>query len=63
MVPKNQKIFESLYRKDFFEDQFSKCSLLWGDAREKIDLIPSGIKFDLIYLDGFSLKMPTNMDN
>ena len=27
---------------------------MWGDAREKINLIPSSIKFDLIYLDGFS---------
>jgi len=27
---------------------------LWGDAREKINIIPSAIKFDLIYLDGFS---------
>jgi len=52
--PKVKKIFESLYRKDYFEDQFFKCSLLWGDAREKINIIPSAIKFDLIYLDGFS---------
>jgi len=52
--PKVKKIFESLYRKDYFEDQFFKCSLLWGDAREKINIIPSDIKFDLIYLDGFS---------
>ena len=43
-----------MYRKDYFEDQFFKCSLLWGDAREKINIIPSAIKFDLIYLDGFS---------
>ena len=52
--PEVKKIFESLYRKDFFEDQFFKCNLLWGDAREKINIIPSSIKFDLIYLDGFS---------
>jgi len=52
--PKVKKIFESLHRKDYFEDQFFKCSLLWGDAREKINFIPSAIKFDLIYLDGFS---------
>jgi len=52
--PKVKKIFKSLYRKDYFEDQFFKCSLLWGDAREKINIIPSSIKFDLIYLDGFS---------
>jgi len=53
-APKVKTIFKSLYRKDYFEDQFFKCSLLWGDAREKINNIPSSIKFDLIYLDGFS---------
>ena len=52
--PKVKTIFESLYRKDYFEDQLFKCSILWGDAREKINIIPSSIKFDLIYLDGFS---------
>ena len=52
--PKVRKIFESLYRKDCFEDQFFNCRILWGDAREKINLIPAVIKFDLIYLDGFS---------
>ena len=53
-TPNVEIIFKSLYRKDYFEDQFFKCSLLWGDAREKINIIPSDIKFDLIYLDGFS---------
>ena len=52
--PKVRTIFESLYRKGSFEDQFFKCSVLWGDAREKIKIVPSSIKFDLIYLDGFS---------
>ncbi len=52
--PKVRTIFESLYLKDYFEDQFFKCSILWGDAREKIDFNPLSIKFDLIYLDGFS---------
>jgi tRNA U34 5-methylaminomethyl-2-thiouridine-forming methyltransferase MnmC len=52
--PKVKKIFESLYRKDYFEDKFLKCNIFWGDAREKIKNIPSSIKFDLIYLDGFS---------
>ena len=52
--PKVKTIFESMYRKDYFEDQFFKCSILWGDAREKINMIPTSIKFDLIYLDGFS---------
>ncbi len=53
-APKVKTIFESLYRKDYFEDQFFKCNLLWGDARETINIVPSSIKFDLIYLDGFS---------
>ncbi len=53
-APKVKNIFESLYRNDCFEDPFFKCSLLWGDAREKINVIPSAVKFDLIYLDGFS---------
>jgi len=52
--PKVKKIFELLYQKNYFEDQFFKCSILWGDARKKINIIPSSIKFDLIYLDGFS---------
>ena len=52
--PKVRTIFESLYRTDYFEDLFFKCSVLWGDAREKINIIPSSTKFDLIYLDGFS---------
>ena len=53
-APKVKTIFESMYREDYFEDQFFKCSVLWGDAREKINIIPSSVKFDLIYLDGFS---------
>ena len=53
-APKVRTIFESLYRKNYFEDHFYKCRILWGDAREKINIIPSSIKFDLIYLDGFS---------
>ena len=53
-APKVKKIFESLYRNDYFEDKFFKCRILWGDAREKINTIPSDDKFDLIYLDGFS---------
>jgi len=53
-APKGKTIFETMYLKDFFEDQFFKCNILWGDAREKIKIIPSSIKFDLIYIDGFS---------
>ncbi len=52
--PKVKKIFKSLYKNDYFEDQFFKCQIFWGDAREKINIIPAANKFDLIYLDGFS---------
>ena len=52
--PEIIKIFESLYLKNRFEDQFFKCKIIWGEAREKINNIPSHISFDLIYLDGFS---------
>ncbi len=52
--PKIKRIFESLYLNDYFEDQFFNCRILWGDARKKINIIPSANKFDLIYLDGFS---------
>jgi tRNA U34 5-methylaminomethyl-2-thiouridine-forming methyltransferase MnmC len=52
--PKVKTIFQSLLQNDFFEDQFFKCRIFWGDAREKINIISSTNKFDLIYLDGFS---------
>ena len=52
--PKVKKILESLYLNNYYEDQFFKCKILWGDAREKINIIPAANKFDLIYLDGFS---------
>ena len=52
--PKVSKIIDCLYQKNQFEDQFFKCKILWGEAREQINNIPPRIKFDLIYLDGFS---------
>ena len=52
--PKVLKIFKSLSQNYYYKDQFFKCDILWGDAREKIKEIPENIKFDLIYLDGFS---------
>ena len=55
-TPKVKRIFDSLYENEYFEDQFFKCKILWGDAREKINIIPTSIKFDLIYLDDFLLK-------
>ena len=66
-APKVKTIFESLYRKDYFEEQFFKCSVLWGDAREKINIIPSSISFgrispsivnDLKLFEGFTLIDP-----
>ncbi len=53
-APKVKNIFESIYRNDYFEDKYFNCRMFWGDAREKINIIPSTHKFDLIYLDGFS---------
>ena len=52
--PKVLKIFESLSQNSKYKDQFFECNILWGEAREKIKNIPKNIKFDLIYLDGFS---------
>ena len=52
--PKVLKIFKSLSQNYQYKDQFFECDILWGDARETINNIPANIKFDLIYLDGFS---------
>ena len=52
--PKVLKIFKSLSQKCHYKDNSFKCDILWGDAREQIRNIPKNIKFDLIYLDGFS---------
>ncbi|ABM71886.1 Uncharacterized conserved protein [Prochlorococcus marinus str. MIT 9515] len=48
------KIFKSLAQNCKYKDQFFECDILWGDARKTIYSIPANIKFDLIYLDGFS---------
>ncbi|MDC3073320.1 MnmC family methyltransferase [Prochlorococcus sp. AH-716-O13] len=52
--PKVFKILTELFKSSKYKDQFFECDILWGDAREKIKKIPANIKFDLIYLDGFS---------
>ena len=52
--PKVLKIFKELAKNSKYKDQSFVCDILWGDAREKIKNIPTNIKFDLIYLDGFS---------
>jgi len=48
------EIFESLYKKGNYIDKEFNCKIIWGDARKKICQIPKHIKFDLIFLDGFS---------
>ena len=52
--PKVLKIYKSLFQNSKYKDQSFECYILWGDARKKIKNIPANIKFDLIYLDGFS---------
>ena len=44
--PKISRIFEFLYSKNKFDDEFLKCEIIWGEAREPINNIPSDIKFD-----------------
>jgi len=48
------EILESLYKKGNYIDKEFNCKIIWGDARKKIFHIPNHIKFDLIFLDGFS---------
>ena len=48
------EIFEELYKKGNYTDKEFNCKIIWGDARKKICQIPKHIKFDLIFLDGFS---------
>ena len=52
--PKVSKILKSLSKDCQYKDPFFECHILWGDARKRINNIPANIKFDLIYLDGFS---------
>ncbi len=52
--PKVLKIFEELSRSGEWEQNSSKGKILWGDARQKISLLPKGLSFDLILLDPFS---------
>ena len=52
--PNVLKILKSFSRNSKYEDPLFNCKVLWGDARETINNIPTNIKFDLIYLDGFS---------
>ncbi len=52
--PNILKILKSLSQNCEYSDLFFNCKILWGDARQTINNIPANIKFDLIYLDGFS---------
>ena len=52
--PKVIEILKSLHLKSAYRSKQFNCSLLLGDARQKIFNIPEKIKFDLIFLDGFS---------
>ncbi len=48
------EIFESLLKRSYYINEKFNCKIIWGDARKKIYHIPQYIKFDLIFLDGFS---------
>ena len=52
--PKVIEIFESLLTNGTYLDEKFNCKIIWGDARKKIHEIPKHVKFDLIFLDGFS---------
>ena len=48
------EILKKLYLTSKFKNKYFNCELIYGDARNKIESIPIEIKFDLIFLDGFS---------
>jgi len=51
------EVIEILNKLNFtskFKNKYFNCELIHGDARNKIGSIPLEIKFDLIFLDGFS---------
>ena len=52
--PKVIEILKALDSKFNFKNKNFDCELLIGDARQQIQNIPVEIKFDLIFLDGFS---------
>ena len=49
-----QKIFTSIQTTGYWDHKNNKGSILWGDARQKINDIPDDLTFDLILLDAFS---------
>ncbi len=46
--------FSALIDESEFKDELITAKMLWGDAREKLNHIPTSTKFDLILLDAFS---------
>ncbi len=48
------EILESILKSNAWERENSKGTMLWGDARQKIKLIPEDLTFDLILFDAFS---------
>ncbi len=52
--PEVLEILNVLFLKGFYENEQFICNFILGDARQKITTLPKGIKFDLIFLDGFS---------
>ena len=52
--PKILNFFNCLKESGKWEEGFNKGTIHWGDAREKLYLIKTSLRFDLILLDPFS---------
>ncbi len=48
------EILELINQQSKWENKYGVGKILWGDARRKINEIPEGISFDLIFHDAFS---------
>ncbi len=48
------RLIGALARDGFFETEFSRTELVFGDARHSVAGLPEQVKFDLIFQDGFS---------
>ncbi|MFL0778680.1 MAG: tRNA (5-methylaminomethyl-2-thiouridine)(34)-methyltransferase MnmD [Prochlorococcus sp.] len=48
------KILEDIRDSSSWQQKSSQGTLLWGDARQKLNLLPNNLKIDLILLDAFS---------
>ncbi len=51
---KTIKNLEMVRNTNYWKSQLGEGRILWGDARQKILEIPTGVNFDLIYMDAFS---------